>query len=228
VRPQINSLTSLRFIAAMAVMLTHLQLIGGGGAYGVQFFFVLSGFILAYQYRPWFAEAVSLASAAHFLWLRVGRLFPVYLVTFALGASLRFGSAWPLSPLETVRQALMLQSYWPIGDRVFAINGPSWSVSDEMFFYALFPLTCCALARVRTMTRLAIAAGAGLIVSYAAASSPDNTPHTMSWWAFYISPYPRSTRSAVMRMRLARVSIAFLTAAPTSGSRSRCAQPASA
>jgi peptidoglycan/LPS O-acetylase OafA/YrhL len=197
-RPQIRPLTSLRFGAAMAVMLTHLKLIGGGGAGGVQFFFVLSGFILAYQYRPWFADTVSPANATRFLWLRFGRLFPVYLVTFALGASPRIGSPWPLSPFETARAALMFQSYWPIGERVFAVNGPSWSVSDEMFFYVLFPLICCALTQVGTTARLALVAAGVLAVSYVASRSPDNgTPYTLTWWAFYISPYLRIAEFAL-------------------------------
>ena len=33
-----------------------------GGQFGVTFFFVLSGFILTYRYREWFARGVSSAS----------------------------------------------------------------------------------------------------------------------------------------------------------------------
>ena len=59
-RPSLPGLTSLRFFAAGAVLLAHLESGGvpllpygagaGAGYEAVTFFFVLSGFILAYVY----------------------------------------------------------------------------------------------------------------------------------------------------------------------------------
>ena len=49
----LNSLTSFRFLAALMVFVFHLGLLQQYqlGAAGVSFFFVLSGFILAYNYH---------------------------------------------------------------------------------------------------------------------------------------------------------------------------------
>lgn len=52
---KLDQLTSLRFFAAFAIVLHHLEglfLIKGTHdlAYGVSFFFILSGFILTYSY----------------------------------------------------------------------------------------------------------------------------------------------------------------------------------
>ena len=70
---QLPALTSLRFVAAFAVLVLHYRDLLGplpawllraivGGQFGVTFFFVLSGFILTYRYREWFARGVSSAS----------------------------------------------------------------------------------------------------------------------------------------------------------------------
>jgi peptidoglycan/LPS O-acetylase OafA/YrhL len=87
-RPQLPAITSLRFFAAIHVVLFHLQcfhLITGPswfqkfcsiGYTGVSFFFVLSGFILVYTY------AGRDLSAREFCRARFARVYPAY--TFSL------------------------------------------------------------------------------------------------------------------------------------------------
>src|SRR5579884_1234381 len=84
---RLDSLTSLRFFAAFAVFTHHFTGLGGKtgfgrapllfpysqiGAYGVDFFFVLSGFLLTWIHRP--GEPVG-----GFYWRRVGRIYPATL-----------------------------------------------------------------------------------------------------------------------------------------------------
>src|SRR5260221_9245150 len=71
-------LDALRFFFAVIVVLVHtigfrLTLIHGG--YAVDFFFILSGFVLSHALicRP--------VSAAAFAWARLARLYPLHLVT---------------------------------------------------------------------------------------------------------------------------------------------------
>ncbi|WP_368784602.1 acyltransferase family protein [Arthrobacter sp. 4R501] len=83
-RTQLNSLTGLRFFAAMAVVLYHVHLyfpavsdslaIFGYGYTGVSFFFILSGFVLAWSHRPNFRPG-------RFYWNRVARIWPLHLLT---------------------------------------------------------------------------------------------------------------------------------------------------
>src|SRR5271155_1236018 len=88
-RPDIPALTSLRFFAALWVVLFHVNAIGlnrGGskvylafallGYVGVSFFFVLSGFILVYVY------AGRQIQKRRFWQARFARVYPAYL--FAL------------------------------------------------------------------------------------------------------------------------------------------------
>lgn len=103
---RLGSLTGLRFLAALAVVLdyywtafiwwdpatgvpgstprfTGWMLILQGGGHGVDCFFVLSGFILAYTYVA--PGGTLRASRASFWVARLARIYPVYLVGLALG-----------------------------------------------------------------------------------------------------------------------------------------------
>lgn len=88
------ALTSLRFVAAFAVLLLHFRDLLGpmpawlrqgivGGQYGVTFF-VLSGFILTYRYHGWFSARVSDAGFWQFQRLRMARIYPVYVLGLLL------------------------------------------------------------------------------------------------------------------------------------------------
>ena len=82
-RPELRSLTGLRGVAALWVLWYHAcdaartPQFGFGGYLGVDIFFVLSGFVLAYNYA-----GVRLTYAG-FLWKRLARIYPVNLVTLA-------------------------------------------------------------------------------------------------------------------------------------------------
>lgn len=144
-------LTSLRAFAALAVFGFHLSQGGprwtfletvlGDGYAGVAFFFVLSGFVLTWATSP-------ATSAAAFYRRRLARIYPSHLVT-AVGAIV-LGSAVSLS--IALPNVLLLQS-WTGTDRiVFGMNGVSWSLSCEAFFYAAFPLILWLLNRSTSLT----------------------------------------------------------------------------
>src|SRR4051794_30823970 len=89
---KIDTLTSLRFFAAFAIVLYHIpvtlpKLYNGNAfllfGYGVDFFFVLSGYVLGvtYGYREQF-------DTADYFRRRFARIYPVYLLTTAAWAVL--------------------------------------------------------------------------------------------------------------------------------------------
>jgi hypothetical protein len=100
----LRPLTSLRFVAASMVVLSHACKFFGWTAivpwyttlsHGVSFFFVLSGFILTHVYRsrPW-------PGYWHFLALRIGRIWPVHAAALTfLVAAWSFGDA-VMGPLD--------------------------------------------------------------------------------------------------------------------------------
>ncbi len=115
------------------------------GHAAVSLFFVLSGFVLAYNYAaPLAAGGVT---RARFWWLRAARVWPLYaLVTLVeLPLALAAGTPPPLVARATAGDLVGLQAWWPA--ITFVGNTPGWSVSVELFFYALFPLLAPLVAR---------------------------------------------------------------------------------
>jgi peptidoglycan/LPS O-acetylase OafA/YrhL len=193
-KSQLLPLTSLRFFAAFAVVLQHMQM-GGGGSNAVEFFFTLSGFILAYGYGQAFAKPEYNAVRDFFV-LRVARLYPVYLLTMLAAAALWIGSEWPYGKRDTLTSLFALQSMAPIGNKVYNFNGPSWSISVEFFFYALFPLFAWGIHRIGAAASLSRLAGLWLVlmavrlaVGYRYAGHVE--AFSFGWWVVYISPYFR-------------------------------------
>jgi len=162
-RPTVPPLTSLRFFAAMVVLIFHydpdkFSLLPGffqswleTGYEAVTFFFILSGFILSYVYAE--ADFSRRGTLRAFFFARIGRLAPAYYVAllvalpFYLEEALGEGDL-PLRELG-LHMALVLtgfQAWWP--DSATVWNPPAWSMSVEWFFYLLFPLALFATRRM--------------------------------------------------------------------------------
>jgi peptidoglycan/LPS O-acetylase OafA/YrhL len=149
----IAPLTSLRFFAAFWVLLFHLRIHLAGpqpillerillaGPLAMTFFFVLSGFILVVASQgkePW-------QDMAGYAWRRFARIYPIYLAYLILfwvvigfagnlgGKPLRAAAFLGFADL-TLTNAWFPQAF--LGG--FGRDG-SWSLSAEVFFYALFP-----------------------------------------------------------------------------------------
>ncbi len=158
-RPErVASLTGIRAVAALLVMLTHAAYTTGkypqgyvGLVYsrmeiGVPIFFVLSGFLL---FRPWVKAAASdrpPPSVRRYAWRRVRRIMPAYVVT-VLAAYLvyHFRTAGP-NPGHTweglFRNLTLTQIYTDHYLYSFLHQGLTqmWSLAVEVAFYAVLPL----------------------------------------------------------------------------------------
>lgn len=139
---RLDSLTSLRFLAIMIVVVHHLRtLIGWGpktgwGAVGVTFFFVLSGFVLTLNYQ----NIVTCTDAVSFLWRRFARLYPLYLVTFIVSFFVIhfYNINLDTGIVSSLANLLLLQSWFSSSQIHFAYNSASWAVSTLIFFYVIF------------------------------------------------------------------------------------------
>jgi peptidoglycan/LPS O-acetylase OafA/YrhL len=156
-RIHLAELTSARFLAAMAVFLSHMHAFGlpqlfvpFTGGFGVDFFFVLSGFILCYVYRDAFAEGIERAVLRRFLVARFARVYPCYALALVLLTALflALGNTLPENPVTSwMVNLLALQTFAPSYETQQHWNAPSWSISTEFAFYALCPLLLAAIAR---------------------------------------------------------------------------------
>ncbi len=161
----IKPLTSLRFFFALMVFLSHLQFVDKEnkvfnqlyqhafkeGFLGVSFFFILSGFILAVNY----AEKLALSKVTYkaFWVARIARIYPLHLfvLLIALPPSLNeFAENTGLWLTRFFTNLFLVQSFFPDSDIYFSFNAPSWSISDELFFYLMFPVLILLFQKYRS------------------------------------------------------------------------------
>lgn len=139
VTQKLDQLTSLRFVAALMIVIHHTDKIFGipykdfNLGQGVSLFFILSGFILAYVYP----QLENAGRVRQFLRARIARIWPAHFATFILGFFL-IPYFW--NTPTAVANLLLIQSWIPFSSYYYAYNAVSWSISTEFFFYLAFPL----------------------------------------------------------------------------------------
>ena len=111
-----------------------------GGNAGVDVFFVISGFIMAYALHE------KRIGSWEFINKRVVRIVPTYWACIALLAipAALLPSMWSHRPPDTdVFFLLKSLFFWPVRDelgRIHPFLAPGWSLSYEMFFYCVLAL----------------------------------------------------------------------------------------
>lgn len=143
---KIETLISLRFLAALMVVLLHSnaskiinseQLSTYSLSNGVSLFFILSGFILTYVYPQ-----LNNKEILPFIKARFARVWPAHIASLLL--------LFILVPSYTnvIKDNFyiffitvgMINSWVPILHNYSTFNIPAWSLSTECFFYLCFPL----------------------------------------------------------------------------------------
>ncbi|PPG71204.1 acyltransferase [Rathayibacter rathayi] len=206
---RLPSLTAARFPAALAVFVFHAALpqapfLGGSpeiadplwrvaehiGAAGVSFFFLLSGFVIAWSVRPG-------DTAAGFWRRRFVKILPVYWVCGVV-ALLVSPDAAHLLP----GYLLMTQAWSPDPAVYFGLDAPGWSLCVEALFYALFPLAARAVVG-RSPRRVVLAvAGLALLVIVSTVllaqllpigepMAHDSSARSVQYWILYVLPIGR-------------------------------------
>jgi peptidoglycan/LPS O-acetylase OafA/YrhL len=203
--PDLRALTTLRFLAALWVVLytawPHLD-VGfvpvavTKGYLGVETFFILSGFILSYVYLEPAGE--KRFRYGGFLWARIARVYPLHLVTLfgMIGLGLIAGIAGlsidgSLTDWRSLPANLTLTHAWGLAPGS-AFNHPSWSISAEWFAYLSFPAFAFVAWRLRERPILATVLAAGFALGLYAAFQPlagyALTEATFRWGALRIVP----------------------------------------
>jgi peptidoglycan/LPS O-acetylase OafA/YrhL len=190
----IPALTGVRFVAAFLVLAGHAagimrfpgpppfwhnclsQLTG----LGMPLFFVLSGFVIHYNYSQSVHER-PLRGSYNFFVARFARLYPMYFIVLCVDLFFHgYLNNWGgLAPPHGLRVALasylpLIQSwhYQIMGEYSLSFVFPpalqvTWSISTEWFFYLCYPLLCIALARLLSGRAIALAMVAVIALGYA-------------------------------------------------------------
>ncbi len=209
---ELRTLTGLRIVAALWVVGFHFhftalpgvaavnRVLGPlvtQGALGVDLFFVLSGFVIAHTHLDRLGPALRPAVAARFVWARVCRMWPLYLVVlhvFGLwlvaklvwghGDAVAFQAVQPVvSVTEWVRQLLGVQMW----DHAYLDGaswvGPTWSLSAEWLAYLLFPVAALGLHRLRRLPAWVLGlAAVALMIPMAKAYLATGSPYYPYSW----------------------------------------------
>lgn len=179
------NLTPLRGIAALIVLLFHFDLFWGGPFKGtsfetdttlfvkkgyllVDFFFVLSGFIMCHVYGRLFGDSVSRDGWWQFMKARFARIYPLHIFTLIWAILLFVGILWTNFPLDDREKAVY--NLWAIPLHLvlaqamgflpgYTWNAPSWTISVEWWMYMGFPFLYGPLSRLTNWGRIAVSAG---------------------------------------------------------------------
>ncbi|MCK1740404.1 acyltransferase [Bradyrhizobium sp. 139] len=186
-KSEIIGIQYLRGIAALAVVLDHSAGMGAFekyfgvvvfddflkyGAHGVDIFFLLSGFIIAYvALRP--ATFHPELTFGQFFLRRAIRILPLMWLAIGSYAALRILGGATANLLDYLRAATL----FPVG-QVAPLN--IWTLRHEMLFYGLFGLSWLAYRRIRYSVFLWFAAPLMAVVS---ADSSKN-----EFWNFLFNP----------------------------------------
>lgn len=130
----------LRAIAATGVLIFHAGERFGyhftAGAYGVDLFFVISGFLMV-------AITDDETRATTFLRDRIQRIVPIYWLATSVMVIGGLAGLFPNMQLEwwhSIASYLFLPAQSPVVDQAWPVLIPGWTLNYEMFFYTIFAL----------------------------------------------------------------------------------------
>lgn len=194
------SLTGLRWLGAMLVFGFHvgtMHVIADPhyaraiaevftlGLSGVQFFYMLSGFVLVWSARPG-------ESRRRFWRRRIAKIYPNHVAMWAVAILIGLYWTGQQDPWVAVANLFLVQAWVPSGDYYYSVNNVSWSLACEAFFYLCLPLALPVIRRMRTSTLYgAIVALPLLILSLWPGQTllPESVDH---WWFAQVFPLVRS------------------------------------
>ena len=188
-------LDMFRLAAALLVALVHYEILFGDfviyGAFAttaLSWFFVLSGFILAYNY----SDLVGAEHYKKYFRHRLIRIYPTYFLAVMVSGLLvsigytvlgeayfaevrrPFEVSYDLPEVKDnafwlmamLRHLSFTQSIGSIETLNLVFNGPLWSLVLEVYFYICFPLLIVLIRPIKTMTQIIAALVLGYLLQY--------------------------------------------------------------
>jgi peptidoglycan/LPS O-acetylase OafA/YrhL len=190
----IPALTGLRFFAAFFILVAHAtdwlaqfqdsevrEHLRAVSIYGMPLFFVLSGFVIHYNYGQLFSSRPLGQAVSEFAVARVARLFPLYffmlIVSILADNFITRMSGHPDDIKAILLNYLVGTQSWfyLVLDQTLIINQLfplSWSISTELFFYAAYIPLVFLFFRAKTVRVVSVAAiGYAIVASLIFVSS---------------------------------------------------------
>lgn len=178
---ELRALTSVRGLAAWLVVFYHIRLsldvpagvmaVLARGYLAVDFFFLLSGFVIWMTWGERLREG-GWRAVPGFLQRRVARIWPLHVVMLGFGVALALALALTgrtdngqFPAIELPLHVLLIQN-WGFSPGLFW-NVPAWSISAEMAAYLTFPVLALTIDWRRVPTWAVVAAVAAFLITLA-------------------------------------------------------------
>jgi peptidoglycan/LPS O-acetylase OafA/YrhL len=212
-RPDIPALTGLRFYAAFFVLIAHgcaavladhetpygaIYWVRQASGFGMTLFFVLSGFVIHYNYAN-LVTGAGVKGIGSYLWARFARLYPLFMLMMLIYVlvSSRHIDYWSGHPerLNSTFRALpyftfSVQSWFyvvidgnPLLDAIGGASPITWSISTEWFFYFLYLAFVWLVLKLRTPLVALLVTLLWCLVWTAIASGLYNRTDQINAWA---------------------------------------------
>jgi len=198
----LKNLQALRAFAALSVVFFHFSLVPASampwhyGSFGVDIFFVLSGFIIAYS-----ADRDS----RHFLAHRLIRVLPAYWIVTTLGAAIcALGMPW-LDALGWWGQSL---AFLTRADGRPPIIFVGWTLVYELAFYLVYALALAAGRKLAPYLSIVVLAGLAFTLPLLPVALPGANAVLRPWpllieftygLAIFLATKPLTSESAARR-----------------------------
>ena len=138
-----------------------LSMFYSSGYLGVDFFFILSGFILFYKYHSCFQTDIGKGSFKAFIFKRIARIVPLHIFVMLIFCVIPLAYLvtnreipYPYYGADTFFLKLVLIDMWFSSDYYWPNwNTPSWTISTEFFAYLLFPFLVYLFHRLNTILK---------------------------------------------------------------------------
>jgi peptidoglycan/LPS O-acetylase OafA/YrhL len=172
----LSNLTPMRGIAALLTVVYHVNLFVGGVLVTftplmnqmhlmVDFFFVLSGFIMMHVYGKWFSEGVTVALFKKFTIARFARVYPLHFFTLAFTILLLTITAAKGAPRVPILE--LENSWFSVLTNVLLLHSmnlhgwfswvhASWSISTEWWMYMVFPFLVVPANKLGSAGRIVV------------------------------------------------------------------------
>lgn len=218
VKKPIPALDGVRFLAAMLVVAAHaasmwmerfghvewLSPVKTFSALGMSLFFVLSGFVIHYNYRSITHEKGAMR---RFAVARFARLYPLYVLVVLTGVVI--GGHWrQMEPVQLISFLTLTQSWFyttvngqALVNSLGGLAAVTWSISTEVFFYVAYVCGIAHLLGKLTNSRHIIGAAflcwavwMGMYAYFAAVlpvEGHEEFSDSLQRWVVYFTPYMR-------------------------------------
>ena len=207
IRKRIDTLQMIRCFAILGICLSHtnFSFFVSLGAWGTSVFFILSGFVMTYNYyKSGNIKSVSVKDNLHFVVGKIKRLYPLYIITTLLMfIRLVIGEetiSINVAIFRLVLNFFLVQMWLPFSE--CAINGPAWFLSVTVILYFIFPYINTYMEKKYNKRKASCMIIASLIIQYSICFigakvpcvinvEPLATPVMFQEWIVYNAPMTR-------------------------------------